>query len=308
MGKRVLLSGPAGPDGDSLGACLALQRLLAREGTSAAVAAVVPRRYRFMPGSSEILPDHKVTDDYDAVVILDGDRHRLAPQVLAAFEHAELRGIVDHHASTTEDGYTHYWVDGSAVSTCEMLYEALLERDVDLDVDLATLLYVGAIFDTGGFRYSNTRPSTHRMAARLLEAGVDHASVSLKVLMERRLPALRLLGEVATSATSYLDGQLLVGRVPVSMAKRYRLRPGDLEGVVDALVHVKGVQVGVLLIERRATRVKASLRSGGSMDVAALAAELVPSGGGHAKAAGAVVECTLGELEARMVEAVRARL
>lgn len=301
-GRRVLLSGPVGPDGDSLGACLALQRWLRSRGVSAAdVAGSVPARYAFLPGAGGLIADSRVTPDYDAVVILDGDRHRLAPQVEAAFEAAEVRGIIDHHASTTPEGYTHYWVDGAAVSTCEMLYGALCEHQFPLDRELATLLYVGAIFDTGGFRYSNTRPSTHRMAATLLEGGVDHAEVSLKVLMERRLTALRLLGDVIQDATAYADGAFLIGRVPLSMAKRRKLRPGDLEGVVDALVHVEGVQVGVLLIERRADRVKASLRSTGEFDVARFAAELVPSGGGHAKAAGAVVDCSLEELERRIV-------
>ncbi|TNE89541.1 MAG: bifunctional oligoribonuclease/PAP phosphatase NrnA [Deltaproteobacteria bacterium] len=300
-GRRVLLSGPVGPDGDSLGACLALQHWLRTLGGDADVAAVLPQRYAFLPNAEGIVPDSRVEPGYDAVVVLDGDRHRLAPQVEAAFEAAEVRAIIDHHASTTEDGYTHFWVDGGAVSTCEMLFEAMQAAELPLDADLATMLYVGAIFDTGGFRYSNTRPSTHRMAAALLEAGVDHADIALKVLMERRLSALRLLGDVIADATSYCDGQVLVGRVPLAMAKRRKLRPGDLEGVVDALVHVKGVEVGALLIERRATRVKASLRSAGSLDVAALAAELVPSGGGHAKAAGAVVDCTLAELEERLV-------
>ncbi|MCO4743252.1 MAG: bifunctional oligoribonuclease/PAP phosphatase NrnA [Proteobacteria bacterium] len=304
----VLLSGPVGPDGDSLGACLALQRWLARLGVDADIAGDVPRRYRFLPGSDALIKDGRVKPGYEAVVILDGDRHRLAPKVAEAFASARVQAIVDHHASTKPDGYTHYWVDPVGVSTCEMVYEALEAAGEPLDVELATMLYVGALFDTGGFRYSNTKPATHRMAAALLETGIDHAEIALKVLMERRLPALHLLGEVTRAANAHCDGKLIVGRVPVKMARRFGMRPGDLEGVVDALVHVQGVEVGVLLIERRAERVKVSLRSGGDVDVAALAHRLTPTGGGHRKAAGAVVALTLDAIEARLTVEVEALL
>ena len=307
-GMRVLLSGPVGPDGDSVGACLVLQRWLAMRGVTAAVAGAIPPRYRFLPGATDIIGDGAVTPDYDAVVILDGDRHRLAGQVHEAFARAEVKGIVDHHASTNPDGYTHYWVEADAVSTCEMLYDAMKASGVALDAELAALLYAGSVFDTGGFRYSNTTPHTLRMAAELIEHGIDHADISLRILMQRRMESLRLLGEVISGARSHLDGALVVGRVSLELAKRYRLRPGDLEGVVDALVHVEGVEVGCLLIERRANRVKASLRSGGEQDVGALAHRLVPSGGGHRKAAGAVVDCGLDELENRLVDEVASML
>ena len=100
--RRVLLTGPVGPDGDSLGACLALQRILRDRGVACDVTGQVPPRYRWMPGARDIVHDaHLEVDAYDAVVILDGDRHRLPAQADAAFGQAALKGIVDHHASTT---------------------------------------------------------------------------------------------------------------------------------------------------------------------------------------------------------------
>ena len=67
-----------------------------------------------------------------------------------------------------------------------MVLELLDAWQHPLDSALAELLYTGLIFDTGGFRYSNTDPRTHRAAARLLEQGIDHAAISARVLMERR--------------------------------------------------------------------------------------------------------------------------
>jgi phosphoesterase RecJ-like protein len=301
---RVLLTGPVEPDGDSVGACLALQLLLHRCGVEVDVGGIPAYRYTWMPGATEMIPDDQLQPDYDAVVVLDGDRHRLTDEASAAFERAPVKGIVDHHASTRSDGYTHPWIERDATSACEMLYDLAMARGLDIDHDLAVLLYVGAIFDTGGFRYSNTTPATHRMAARLLEIGIDHARICALILLEHRAPALRVAGEVFTNAELHLDGTLSIGTLCKATARRLRLIPGDLEGLVDSLVYTTGVEVAALLIEREPGHVKASLRSRGGVDVAAIAQILSPSGGGHTKAAGAVIDGTLHEARQRVVDAV----
>ena len=302
---RVLLTGPDAPDGDSLGACLALQRVLQGQGIPCDVAGSPGYRYDFLPGSDTLVADEAVQPVYGAVIVLDGDRHRLSPPVETAFEAADVRGIIDHHASTRADGYTHAWVEPRATSTCEMLYAAWSADGVALDAVIAECLYVGAIFDTGGFRYSNTTPNTHRMAAELLDFGIDHAGLNARVLMGRRVAALRVAGEVMRDATLYLDGQLLVGEVDHAMAQRLGVVSGDTEGVVDALVYVHGVEVAALLNERDSGEVKVSLRSRGRVNVAKVAQSLTPAGGGHAKAAGACLPGTLQAARTTIHDAVQ---
>src|SRR5688500_9107906 len=85
----VLLTGPSSPDGDSIGACLALARVLADRGVPATVAGIPPHRYRWMPGADTMVPETRL-GDYAAVVVLDGDRFRLHPEVGARFARAEL--------------------------------------------------------------------------------------------------------------------------------------------------------------------------------------------------------------------------
>ncbi len=302
--RRVLLTGPVGPDGDSLGACLALQSVLARAGVVSDVAGLPGYRFDFMPGAAAILDDNDVRPIYDAVVVLDGDRHRLSPPVAEAFSAATVRGIVDHHSSTKLDGYTHTWVEGTATSTCEMLYDAWLACDVPLDPIVAELLYVGAIFDTGGFRYSNTTPNTHLMAAALLKQGIDHAGLNARVLMSRRETALRVAGEIMLHASLHLGDQLLVGDVSNALAKQLGVVSGDTEGVVDSLVYVQGVEVSALLNERDSGEVKISLRSKGAVNVAHVAQALSPGGGGHAKAAGASLQTDLASAKRAVIEHV----
>lgn len=304
----VLLTGPVAPDGDSLGACLALARVLRDRGVEVAVTGAPSWRYAWMPGIDALRPDGDLGTSWGAVVVLDGDRLRLEPGARAAFEAAPVRGIVDHHASTRPQGYTHPWIEPTATSTCSMLYEAFLRWGVALDVELATWLYTGLVFDTGGFRYSNTSPATHRTAAHLLEAGAPHVEIFNRVLVERRLAGLRLAGAIFGEVEPVLDGRAVVSEVPLALARRHEVVDGDLDGIVDALLHVRGVEVAVLLIERPDGSVKYSLRSRGGVDVAKLAAALAPSGGGHAKAAGAQIHASVPEARARVLALLREAL
>jgi phosphoesterase RecJ-like protein len=299
--RSVLLTGPEGPDGDSIGACLALQRLLAvrAPGVRVDVAGSPGQRYAWLPGADAMVPDARV-GAYDGVVVLDGDRRRLCADVGRAFAHAAWTGIVDHHRSTDVVGYDLALFDPDAESTCGMIHAVSKAWGVPLDADIAALLYAGVIFDTGGFRYSNTRASTHRLAAELLETGIDHARIMLKVLVERRPTALRLMGRILGEAELLGGGRLMLATCSRAMMRELGAVEADLEGVVDMLQHTEGVDLAIVVVERGAERVKLSLRSSGRVDVAALARGLHEGGGGHAKAAGVVLTTPLADVLAML--------
>jgi len=303
--RAVLLTGPAGPDGDSSGACLALQRRLAARapGVRVDVAGSPGARYAWLPGAAQMVPDAAV-GAYDGVIVLDGDRNRLYPEVARAFAGAAWTGIVDHHRSTELDGYDVAFFDPAAESTCGMISQLVRAWNLPLDPDLATLLYVGVIFDTGGFRYSNTVASTHRLAADLVETGIDHARIMLKVLVERRQTAVRLLARLLAETTFSPDGRLALTACTRGHFAELGASEADLEGVVDMLQHTEGVDLAVVVVERGPGRVKLSLRSSGRVDVARLARSLDVGGGGHAKAAGVVLHAPVAEV----VPMLRAKL
>lgn len=301
--RTVLLTGPVQPDGDSLGACLALQRILRAHHIDCSVTGEAHARYGRLPGIEGLLPDDEL-GHYDGVVVLDGDRHRLPPGASRAFDEARLRGIIDHHGSTRQDGYTHFWVQPRVSSTCEMLYHVFVEREEDLDSQVAHLLYAGLVFDTAAFRYTNTVPSTHAMAGHLIELGIDHAAICMDILMQRRLPGVRLLGRVLSTATVHHDGRLVLGGVRLDDLRALGAGPDDIEGIVENLVNIQGAEVGILLIERGEHTVKLSLRSRGEVDVARLAHRLHPSGGGHAKAAGVVLDTPFDVATTKILDAL----
>ncbi len=296
---RVLLTGPIDPDGDSIGACLALAVGIRQRhpAVTVHVAGNPGNRYAWMAGADAMLPDAQVRPDYDLVMVLDGDRHRLEAPVDAAFKAARFRAIVDHHGSTGEAGYDLHLLDRTAASTCQMVYPLLQLWSVSVDLPMAELLYTGIIFDTGGFRHSNTTPATHRLAARLVEIGVDQSAVCIRVLSERSFAGVQLLGHVLQRSQLIGGGRVAIGSVPHGLFSTLGASYEDLEGVVDALLHIRGVEVACLFIEKEPERVKLSLRSRREVDVAAIAARLSPNGGGHARAAGALL---LGPLQAAL--------
>ena len=193
----VLFSGPVDPDGDSFGACMALAKASASFSEATLhVAGKANYRYDWLPGAEELITDAQLLDAYDVVVIMDGDRTRLTTGVEKRFASAATTALVDHHQSSSTEGYDVVLLDSGSPSTCEMVYRVLRDWNVALDTDMAVHLYTGIIFDTGGFKHENTQADTHLLAAQLLSLGVKPALIHAKVLHERTSAGLRLLGEI----------------------------------------------------------------------------------------------------------------
>ena len=299
--SSVLFTGPMDPDGDSLGACLALAR--AASGFSDAtlhVAGEANYRYDWMPESETLLDDDGLRDHYDLVVVMDGDRKRLTRRVTELFAAAEATALVDHHRSSSPDGYDVVLLDPDSPSTCEMVAAMLADWGVVLDATMATHLYTGIIFDTGGFKHENTMAKTHALAAKLLDLGVQPAPVHAKVLHERTRGGLRLLGEVLGAARFYANGEVVVGVVTEEAVRRLGIQSGDTEGIVDALLNTAGVEVAVLVKESGDRACRMSLRSKTRVNVADIARTLHEGGGGHVRAAGCRVPTSLSVLMSRL--------
>lgn len=305
--RRVLLTGPSDLDGDSVGAALALASGIRQlSGAEVTVSGRPGTRYDWLDGAAGMVPEIAVTPCHDVVIVVDGDRHRLHAAVEAAFVAADARVILDHHHSTRPRGYELAWVDAQAPSTCELVLAVLDCWGFELDVATAEQLYVGVVFDTGGFRHSNTRPSTHLAAARLLATGLDQSAISLRVLWERTRAGMGILGEVLSGARFGQDGRLAWGVVSLAQLRHHNGKYADLEGIVDLLLLTQGVELSCLMVERSPGNVKLSLRSRRWVDVAGLARSLDSSGGGHRRAAGVVLTCTLDDALQRVPAALEA--
>jgi phosphoesterase RecJ-like protein len=164
-------------------------------------------------------------------------------------------------------------------------------------------LYVALLTDTGGFRFSNTRPHTLRIAADLLEIGVDPEQIYLEVYARAPEGRPRLFAEALQTLVVEPEYGLAWVTVPPGSIERHGVSSDDLDGVVEFPRSIEGVRMALLFREIAQGRVMVSLRSVGDVDVAAFAKAY--GGGGHTKAAGLSLTGSLAEVQDTVLRAAR---
>ena len=246
---------------------------------------------------------------FSFAVVLDGDRHRLNRITQKYFESAEKNGIIDHHSSTQNTSYDFYWVDKDASSTSSLIYELIKVWGIAVDPILAELIYSGLIFDTGGFCYDNTTAKTFELASILIAQGIPHTKIYHEILHERSRVAVHLLGRVLTDIEYDCHQRLAFSYVTEKFQYTYQVQADDFDGVVEQILHTKGVEVSVLCIQREGDNHKLSLRSCASseVDVSYIAQRLAQHGGGHTRAAGVRVNMPRDIIRQKIIRILRER-
>lgn len=289
--RSVVIVAHVYPDADTIGAGLALAQVLEQAGklvtVSFAAPALLPESLQSLPGGHLLArpdqvdphPDLVVTVDIPSVSRLgglqmllgpDGDGSR--PEVL----------VIDHHASNHLFGSANF-VDPSADSTTLLVAELLDAWDKPIDKFVAHCLYAGLITDTGSFRWASAR--AHRLAARLVELGVDNASISRTLLDTHPFSWLPMLSRVLSSAQlipDALDGRGMVYAV-VAHHEWADARPEEVESIVDIVRTAQQAEVSAVFKEIEPEHWSVSLRAK-AYDLTPLATGF--GGGGHHFAAG----------------------
>ena len=309
-GRRVCLTTHVNADGDGLGSEVGLAHLLRAIGVEVLVAnpTVTPARFDFLfrglPKVDRSAEAVKTLRGADAIVVLDiSDLGRLGMLSQTVAERGVPVGCIDHHVSPGTLPPGPRYVDPSAAATGELVAEIALANRWPLTPEVARALYVAILTDTGGFRFSNTKPRTLRIAAELLEAGIDPESIYLDVYANAPAGRPRLLAEVLQTLVVEEAIGLAWVTVPPGAVERHRVTVDDLDGIVEFPRSVAGVRMAMLFREMSQGRVKVSLRSVGDVDVAAFTKPF--GGGGHVHASGVALEGTLPEVQARILEAAR---
>jgi len=210
---------------------------------------------------------------------------------------------IDHHVSEGTLPPGPRYVDAQASATGELVVELAEANEWEIPVSAARALYVAVLTDTGGFRFSNTRPRVLRVAADLLESGVDPEEIYLEVYANVPEGRHRLLAEALETLVVEQGTGLAWITVPPGAMDRWGVSADDLDGVVEFPRSIEGVRMALLFREIAQGRIKVSLRSVGDVDVARFAKHF--GGGGHTKAAGLSVEGSLPEVQAIVLAAAR---
>lgn len=307
-GRRVALTTHVHPDGDGIGSEVALAHLLRARGLDVAIAnpTLTPTRFQFLfkdlNGLDRSREAVKAIRAADTIVVLDiSDLGRLG----MLSETVATRGVpvacIDHHVSPGTLPHGPRYLDPTAAATGELICEIALANQWPLTPAVARALYVALLTDTGGFRFSNTHPRTLRIAAELLETGLDPEDIYLEVYANAPVGRPRLLAE--TLQTLVVEDGLAWVTVPPGALERHRVTVDDLDGIVEFPRSIAGVRLALLFREMSQDRVKVSLRSIGDVDVAAFARPF--GGGGHKHASGLSLHGSIPEVQARVLEAAR---
>ena len=312
-GASVCLTTHVNPDGDGLGSEIGLVHLLRGIGVSATIAnpTRTPARFNFLfeglPGVDRSEEAVKALRRADFIVVLDiSDIERLGMLADTVRERGVPVGCIDHHVSQGTLPNGPRYVDPSAAATGELIVEIAAANGWPLTHAVARALYVAILTDTGGFRFSNTHPRTLRIAAELLDQGIDPEAIYLDVYAGAPEGRVRLLAEVLQTLVVEPDTGLAWVTVPPGAVERHRVSSDDLDGIIEHARSIAGVRMALLFREIGQGRVKVSLRSVGPVDVAGFAKPF--GGGGHVKAAGLSLPGALSEVQAQVLSAARGYL
>jgi bifunctional oligoribonuclease and PAP phosphatase NrnA len=307
-GGTVVVAAHVQPDGDALGSALALHLGLGPLGART-VPTVGDRPLRIpagltaLPAIDELVASDRLpaAADVDLLVTVDA----ASPDRLGTVERYLEAGVptivVDHHASTVPFGDLRV-VAPSAPATVQLVAELLDRLGVALTEDIATCLYVGLVTDTGRFGYASADRSALELAARLFDAGVDHASVHRRLFETRSLGELRLTGHALERMAFVPDVALVHTHVTQEELAAAGAGSEALDGLID-VVRTADVAEVTAVCKPDAGRWRVSLRSRGTVDVGAIAATL--GGGGHAAAAGYTTSGGIDGVVAELLAALR---
>lgn len=282
----VAILGHVRPDGDCLGSTLGLYNYLQDNYSDIRAAVYLEEaspKFGYLKGFDEIC--HQADQEsYDLCVCLDsGDMSRLG-DFKCCYDRAKSSVCLDHHITNTRFGAENVVVE-QASSTCEVLYG---QMDPDkISKSTAECLYTGIIHDTGVFKFSCTSPRTMRIAAELMEKGIDFGNIIDGSFYRKTYIQNQILGRALLESITFFDGKCIVSAIRQNEMRFYGVDSKDMDGIIDQLRLTEGVEVAIFMYETGAQEFKVSMRSQHIVDVSRIAVYF--GGGGHVRAAGCTI-------------------
>jgi phosphoesterase RecJ-like protein len=309
---RFLLTTHEGPDGDALGSLLATHKLLQQLGKDsvmflAAKEFPLPVEYRFLP-LEEVFHEPPVDIVDRVLVFLDCGNIDRMPVDFLQRDDAKILNL-DHHHDNTHFGTVNL-VDTGASCTAEIVFRLARLLGAQITPEIATALYVALVTDTGRFMYENTGPQAHRMAAELIEAGVEVHDIYRRLYERVPLEKLHLVARAIERVERVDDCRLAVTYISAEDYSETGANESLTEGIIDHVRSLEGAEVAAMIRDKTdggAYASKVSLRSAtATVEVSAIAQR--HGGGGHRRAAGFSTDLSYQELLEMLCTEVRAQL
>lgn len=284
--KTALVVSHVDPDGDSIGSMLAMGNILDQFNITTFYYSEdgLPKIYRFLPGADKVANKLDHFQRYDLLFTMDASDSRRLGTKLALKEIAKIIINIDHHPDNSKYGTFNYIEKCS--STAELVFNIAKHWKIKINREMAENLYIALITDTGNFRYENTSNKTFSMAAELLKTGIDTHEISTRIYDTRSIASIRIQAAALVNVEISPDRKAAWTVVTKEMMQKHQAKGEDLVGLVDQIRSIEGIELAMLFREEKG-KVKVNFRSKDKVNVSALAKKF--GGGGHIRAAGAVI-------------------
>lgn len=293
--QSIILSTHRQCDGDGLGAQLAFFHALKASGKDVQIINVdpTPKKYRFLVPDKWIQyydQEPTLPDSADLWMIFDTNDHRLLEPMYADLKKVSKKiAFVDHHPvlNLGPQPTPQSWIDTTQASTGEMAYRLIMELGLTINREVARCLYTSITFDTQLYRYVRNSPSSHRIAAEMIEHGIDTEDIHRHLFGNQTVQKMAFLARALGQIEYFADGRLAVLKLKDADLFHYNLEPDESRDVIDMLMNIETLEAAALFREDGENRYKISMRSKGKIAVLAVAENI--GGGGHVHASGAYV-------------------
>lgn len=286
--KNIALISHINPDGDTLGSMIALALGLEKLNIQADMIAMnkIPDVYSFLPSVEKIKSIYDITTDYEVVIALDcGAKDRFTPSQ-KLFDNAKTTINIDHHITNASYADINI-VDTNVSATGEVVFNLLSELNIPLTQEIAINLYTAILTDTGGFKFTNTKPSTFACVSELVKTGINHSEIHESCYENRPLELIKLHAHCIDQAKFIESNKIAYTFVHKKTQHEIGALDEHTEGLAERLRQVNTVEVSFVLKEIEENKTKLSFRSK-SVDVSKICEKY--NGGGHKLAAGCKIE------------------
>ena len=292
--NQIVLSTHQNPDGDGLGSASAMYYYINSLGKECKIIHIsdLPNQLDFLNQSNIIETfNNKDHSDWlssvDLALIFDvGDYNRLGVLGEKLNKNNVYTINIDHHPDLNDKRFNDNYINIDAAATGELVYDFLIENNIDLNQPIAQGIYTAVMTDTGSFRHNNTNQKSHKIAMDCIEYGVNNSKIYQSIYENRSKEQVALLGKVIDNIKYDKEGQIASFIISNEMLKKCGANPQDIDGFTDFVRTIKGVEIAIMIYENESNHCRVNFRSKGNYTINNIAKLL--GGGGHKFAAGAM--------------------
>ena len=313
--KQVVITTHRGPDGDAMGSSLAMFHFLKKLGHNVTV--ITPNKYadflHWIPGNSEVIiyeeneeKAQQIISKADLFFMLDFNHiSRVSDLGNYITSSKAQKVLIDHHQNPDTSMANIIFSDTKACSTAQLVYDIMNDMELEryIDKNIAECLYVGIMTDTGSFKFSSTTSKTHKIIAKLIDAGADNAKIHDLVYDCSSSNRIKLLGYcLDKKLLLYPENNSAIISLNAEELEKFKFKNGDTEGFINYALGIKGIKFATFIAEKEGI-VKLSLRSKGNFKVNEIASKYF-NGGGHTNASGGTSQLSVNETIKKVEEII----